>query len=116
LVTGVEDIFLVAIVRVEGSSSDAGTVEYLLDGDLVEVVLLDEIDERAAQRMRRPRNARIRRGDFPNTKLGFVRHAARDSRVLHPTGHDVISNAASGMANTLTTAVHALALVAQPLM
>lgn len=34
---------------------------------------------------------------------------------LHPTGHDVIRNASAGATNTLTTAVHALALLAQPL-
>lgn len=35
---------------------------------------------------------------------------------LHPTGHDVVRNASAGTANTLTTAVHILALLAQPLL
>jgi hypothetical protein len=35
---------------------------------------------------------------------------------LHPTGHDVVHNASAGAANTLTTAVHILALLAQPLL
>lgn len=35
---------------------------------------------------------------------------------LHPTGHDVVSNATAGGANTLNVAVHALALVGQPLL
>jgi hypothetical protein len=35
---------------------------------------------------------------------------------LHPTGHDALANAARGGHNTLTTAVHVLALAAQPLM
>lgn len=35
---------------------------------------------------------------------------------LHPTGHDVVRNASAGAANTLTTAVHILALLAQPLL
>lgn len=35
---------------------------------------------------------------------------------LHPTGHDVMSNAAAGRANTLNMAVHSLALLGQPLL
>lgn len=34
---------------------------------------------------------------------------------LHPTGHDVMRNAAAGAPNTRASAVHALALLAQPL-
>ena len=36
--------------------------------------------------------------------------------VLHPTGHDVVRNASAGASNALNVAVHALALVAQPLL
>lgn len=35
---------------------------------------------------------------------------------LHPTGHDLVTNASAGDANTLNMAVHALALAAQPLL
>jgi hypothetical protein len=35
---------------------------------------------------------------------------------LHPSGHDVIRNASTGQVNALANAVHALALLAQPLM
>lgn len=35
---------------------------------------------------------------------------------LHPTGHDFLRNAAAGEANTLGTAVHVLALLAEPLL
>ena len=35
--------------------------------------------------------------------------------ILHPTGHDVITNASTGAANTLNSAVHLLSIVAQPL-
>ena len=35
---------------------------------------------------------------------------------LHPTGHDALANAARGGHNALATAVHLLALAAQPLM
>jgi hypothetical protein len=35
--------------------------------------------------------------------------------VLHPSGHDVVSNAASGASNMLNRSVHLLAIVAQPL-
>lgn len=34
---------------------------------------------------------------------------------LHPSGHDVVSNASSGASNTLNSAVHLLSIVAQPL-
>jgi hypothetical protein len=34
---------------------------------------------------------------------------------LHPTGHDLVRNASAGAPNTLVTAVHMLALLAQPL-
>lgn len=35
---------------------------------------------------------------------------------LHPTGHDLVSNASAGGANTLNMAVHSLALLGQPLL
>jgi hypothetical protein len=35
--------------------------------------------------------------------------------LLHPTGHDVVRNATAGGTNALNTGVHALALLAQPL-
>lgn len=35
---------------------------------------------------------------------------------LHPTGHDIVSNAATGDVNTLNMAVHSLALAGQPLL
>jgi hypothetical protein len=35
---------------------------------------------------------------------------------LHPTGHDVVTNASGGGANTLNMAVHTLALLGQPLL
>ena len=36
--------------------------------------------------------------------------------VLHPTGHAVVGNAEAGRSNTLVAAVHALAMLAQPLL
>lgn len=46
---------------------------------------------------------------FAGTLAGLV------TMILHPTGHDVIRNASAGMANTLNSSVHLLAIFAQPL-
>ncbi len=35
--------------------------------------------------------------------------------ILHPTGSDVVNNAATGAANTLNASVHLLAIISQPL-
>lgn len=55
-----KEVLFVAEMGVEGGAADAGAIEELLDGDVVEGLLLDETDERVAEDVAGAADTRVR--------------------------------------------------------
>src|ERR1700733_8659556 len=74
-----KQVILVAIVSVEGGAADSGAIEHLLNGDVVEWLFLNQLNEGVSERLARAPDAAI--------GLRVLRICLRDLAGFGVSGH-----------------------------
>lgn len=87
LITGIEDVILVAVVRVEGCPPDASAIEDVLDGDRVEVAESVH-DESACVHGQTEQHASAQHDPVNAKSVGLVHRRGRMARANGWIGHE----------------------------